>query len=215
MPLSQKPNVLSLGQGRETTMTHERKPLARSIHFARKIHRTMGIFLFAAFIVIGATGLLLGWDKRSFGLIHPKTYSGVSTDMADWLPIESLHEKALAIAREQISPDAPLKVSRIEFRPANGMVKIRFSEGYTGLQLDCTTGELLHVERRRHDFIMSIHDGSILDNLLGTSGEPIKVTYTTVAGTALLLFSITGFWLWMGPRRLRSQRLAQGDVGAQ
>ena len=59
-------------------------------------------------------------------------------------------------------------------------------------------------ERRRSDFIENIHDGSILDHLTGTSGEQIKLVYTSMMGVALLTFTITGFWLWIGPRRMRS-----------
>jgi hypothetical protein len=186
----------------------ERKHYARSIRIARKIHRTMGIVLFALFIVIGSTGLLLGWKKHSGGLILPKSYSGVSTDMSKWLSIDALSERAFKFAREQIDPELSLDLERIDIRPDKGMVKYVFLEGYWGIQLDCTTGELLHIERRRSDFIENIHDGSIFDHYLGTSDEPIKVAYTTVGGSALLLFSVTGFWLWVGPKRLRAGRRA-------
>ena len=43
------------------------------------------------------------------------------------------------------------------------MVKFVFVEGYWGVQLDCTTGELLHLERRPADFIENLHDGSFFD----------------------------------------------------
>lgn len=185
-------------------MPIERKHYARTIRIARKIHRTMGVFLFALFLVVGVTGLLLGWKKHSGGLILPKSYSGVSTDMARWLSIDELSQRAFRIAREQISPDLSLALERIDIRPDKGMVKYVFLEGYWGVQLDCTTGELLHIERRRSDWVENIHDGSILDYYLGTGGEPIKLGYTTITGTALLLFSITGFWLWVGPKRMRA-----------
>ena len=84
------------------------------------------------------------------------------------------------------------------------MVKFVFVEGYWGIQIDCATGNLLHIERRRSDFIENIHDGSILDYLTGTSGEQIKLVYTSMMGVALLTFTITGFWLWLGPKRMRA-----------
>jgi hypothetical protein len=71
------------------------------------------------------------------------------------------------------------------------------------VQLDCTTGELLHIERRRSDFIENIHDGSILDYVIETDGEQIKLVYTTIMGGALLLFTISGFWLWYGPKKFK------------
>lgn len=186
----------------------QRKHYARSIRVARRIHRTLGIFLFVLFLVIGSTGLLLGWKKHAGGLILPKSYGGVSTDMTNWLTIDELSQRAFKIAREQIDPELSLDLERIDIRPDKGMVKYVFLDGYWGIQLDCTTGELLHIERRRSDLIENIHDGSIFDHYLGTSGEPIKLGYTTTAGAALLMFSITGFWLWQGPKRMRTLRRA-------
>ncbi len=84
------------------------------------------------------------------------------------------------------------------------MLRIVFIDGYRGKQLDGATGELLHIERRRSDFVENIHDGSILDLVFNTGGEYIKLLYTTIMGLALLLFTVTGFWLWIGPKRMRN-----------
>ncbi len=177
---------------------------ARTLRLFRKIHRTTGALLFAFFFVLACTGLLLGWKKHSGGLILPKTYAGTSTDMREWLPVSVLHARAVAVARDSISPDLSLELERIDIRPDKGMVKFVFVQGYWGIQLDCATGNLLHIERRRSDFIENIHDGSILDYLTGTSGEQIKLVYTSMMGVALLTFTITGFWLWLGPKRMRA-----------
>jgi hypothetical protein len=83
------------------------------------------------------------------------------------------------------------------------MVKFVFIEGYWGIQLDLATGDLLHIERRRSDFIENLHDGSILDHLFATDGEWMKLIYTTIMGSGILLFSVTGIWLYLGPRRMR------------
>jgi hypothetical protein len=155
---------------------------------------------------VAASGLLLGWKKHTRGYILPKSYTGSSTDPGDWLPLTTLHANALAIARDSISAELSHELERIDIRPDKGMVKFVFVDGYWGVQLDCATGELLHIERRRSDFIENIHDGSILDYLLGTTGEQIKLAYTSIMGSALLTFTVTGFWLWLGPRRMRGQR---------
>lgn len=160
--------------------------------------------LFLLFFVLASTGLLLGWKKHSGGRILPESYQGTSTDLKDWLPIDVLHQKAVRVAHESISPDLSLELERIDMRPDKGMVKFVFIDGYWGIQLDGATGELLHIERRRSDFIENIHDGSILDYLFSTRGEQIKLAYTSLMGLALLTFTITGFWLWIGPKRLRA-----------
>lgn len=133
----------------------------------------------------------------------PKSYKGTSTDLKDWLPFDSLHKNACQIFRDSISSTLPLDLERIDARVDKGMVKFVFIEGYWGIQLDCATGKLLHIERRRSDFIENIHDGSILDYIFNTKDEQLKVIYTSVMGLSLLTFVFTGFWLWMGPKMLR------------
>lgn len=182
----------------------KRKRQAKILKISRKIHRTTGALLFVFFFVVACTGLLLGWKKHSAGIILPKSYSGKSSNPKDWLPVHVLHDKANKIAREQISPSLSLELDRIDFRPDKGMVKFVFIQDYWGLQLDCTTGELLHIERRRSDFIENIHDGSYLDYVLGTSNGQIKLIYTSITGVSLLIFTITGFWLWYGPKQFRA-----------
>jgi uncharacterized iron-regulated membrane protein len=182
----------------------QRKRQAKILRIARKLHRTTGALLFIFFFIVAITGLLLGWKKHSGGIILPKSYQGKSTDMKNWLPVDVLHQKALTIAREQISPDLSPELERIDFRPDKGMVKFVFVQDYWGLQIDCTTGELLHLERRHSDLIENIHDGSILDYLIDTDGGQFKLVYTTIMGGALLLFTISGFWLWYGPKRFRA-----------
>jgi uncharacterized iron-regulated membrane protein len=184
----------------------DRRGQARLLRLARRVHRTTGILLFAFFLFIACTGLLLGWKKHSAGYLLPDSRDGVSSDVSDWLPMTALHANALAFARDSISADISPELDRIDIRPDKGMVKFVFVEDYWGLQLDCTTGELLLIEKRRSDFIEDLHDGSIVDAILGTSDEQIKLMYTSLMGSALLIFSITGFWLWIGPRRLRKAR---------
>jgi len=184
----------------------QRKRQAKILRIARKLHRATGALLFVFFFILACTGLLLGWKKHTGGVILPKSYQGKSTVMKDWLPVDVLHQKALTVVRERISPDMSPELERIDFRPDKGMVKFVFIEDFYGVQLDCTTGELLHIERRRSDFIENIHDGSILDYLTGTDGEQIKLVYTTIMGSALLLFTISGFWLWYGPKQFKRQK---------
>lgn len=188
------------------TPSPERRARAARAHrlrVVRKIHRTAGVTLFALLMVLGSTGLLLGWKKHSGGYILPTSHRGTSTDPADWLPLDTLHAEAMRIAREEISPTLSPELERIDVRPKHGMVKFVFIEDYWGIQLDLATGDLLHIERRRSDFIENLHDGSILDYLLDTDGEWLKLGYTSIMGTGILVFSVTGIWLWLGPRRMR------------
>jgi hypothetical protein len=35
------------------------------------------------------------------------------------------------------------------------------------------------------------------------NGNFFKVLVSSISGLALLIFTITGFWLWYGPKRMR------------
>lgn len=182
----------------------KRKRQAKLLRVARKVHRTAGAMLFVFFFALACTGLLLGWKKHSGGAILAKSFAGKSTNQEEWLPIHVLHDKAVQVIREKVSAELSTEIDRIDIRPDKGMVKFIFVESYWGVQLDCTTGELLHLERRRSDFIEHLHDGSYFDNVLGTEYGQIKLVYTSVMGVALLIFTITGFWLWYGPKQFRA-----------
>lgn len=185
---------------------NSRQKQASLLRIFRKVHRTTGAFLFVFFFFISLSGLLLGWKKHSGGIILPKSYQGTSTELKDWLPLDSLHRKAIKILHDSVSAGLSLELERIDVRKNKGMVKFVFTDHYYGIQLDGATGKLLQIERRRSDIIENIHDGSILDYYFGTSKEQIKLVYTTIMGLALLVFTITGFWLWYGPKRMRKTR---------
>lgn len=182
---------------------NERQQQAKLLRFCRKIHRTTGVLLFVFFFIISVTGLLLGWKKHSGGLIMPKSYTGTSTDLKDWLAVDSLHTIACKLLHDSVSADLSLDLDRIDIRKDKGMVKFVFADHFWGIQLDGATGALLHIERRRSDFIEKIHDGSILDMYFATSNGLIKPVYTGIMGFALIIFTVTGFWLWYGPKKMR------------
>lgn len=183
--------------------TDRRKQQASLIRLFRKLHRTTGAILFVFFFLTAITGLTLGWKKNSGGYILPESFQGSSADLKDWKSIESLHAIACRIAKDSISPELSMELERIDARPDKGMVKFVFIDGYWGIQLDGATGNLLQIERRRSDFIENIHDGSVLDHIFKTNTEILKLIYTTIMGLSLLLFTITGFWLWFGPKMMR------------
>lgn len=195
-------------------MTTKKQPYYKSVNLIRsfrKVHRQIAIVLFVFFLIISATGLLLGWKKNSFGLILPPTSKGVSSDLKTWLPFDSLQSIAINALHDSISPTLSGDLERIDARPSKGIVKFVFADDYWEVQLDGTNGEVLQITRRRSDIIENIHDGTILDVLFNTKNDQFKLIYTTIMGFALLMLTMTGFWLWYGPKRLRRQK--QVDSG--
>jgi uncharacterized iron-regulated membrane protein len=176
---------------------NKRQRQATIIRRFRKVHRYSGITLFVFFLIIGVTSVLLGWKKHTGDIIMPETRRGTTETLTEWLPLDSLQKIALGSL-----PDTDYTMDRIDRRPGKGIAKFRFEQGNMEVQVDGGTGEVLHQGPRRADLIESIHDGSYVDNLLGTRGV-FKVFYSTVTGLSLTLFVISGFWLWYGPKRMR------------
>ena len=108
----------------------KRQKQAKILRIFRKIHRTTGAFLFVFFFFVSVTGILLGWKKHSNGLILPKSYNGSSTDLKDWLPIDSLHKNACKILHDSVSADLSLELERIDIRKEKGMVKFVFVDHF-------------------------------------------------------------------------------------
>ncbi|WP_439506489.1 PepSY domain-containing protein [Sediminibacterium sp.] len=181
-----------------------RQSQAKILRNFRKLHRITGAALFIFFFIVAITGSLLGWKKNSSGVIMAKSYKGTSTNLKDWLSIDSLYQKACTFLKDSVSKDLSIEIDRIDIRKEKGMVKFTFANHFTGLQLDGSNSNILHIERRRADYIEKIHDGSIIDFYLGWDGY-FKLVYTTIMGIALVVFTITGFWLWYGPKRMRKQ----------
>ena len=180
-----------------------KKNYAKTLRTVRKIHRTAGTLLFSFFFIIAITGLLLGWKKNSNGTILPNSYQGTSTNLRYWLPLDTLQQIAFKTLQDSIDDNIDLNLQRIDARPKKGMIKFVFDNHYWGIQLDGATGNVLAITKRRSDFFENIHDGSILDIIFGAKGEIIKLFYTSIMGIALLIFTITGFWLWYGPKLMR------------
>ncbi|WP_299527912.1 PepSY domain-containing protein [uncultured Lutibacter sp.] len=182
---------------------------AKILRIFRKVHRTTGALLFIFFFFISVSGILLGWKNNSLGVLLPKTLEGTSTNLKNWLPIDSLHKNACKILHDSVSSDLSLELNRIDIRKNKGVVKFLFENHYSEIQLDGTTGELLQISERQSDFIENLHDGSILDKYFKTTQSQFKLIYTTIMGFALLLFTITGFWLWYGPKKMKQKKRRQ------
>ena len=170
------------------TQANKRTKQARTLRIFRKIHRITGAALFIFFFFISVTGFLLGWKKHSNGVLMPETYVGTSTDLKKWLPIDSLHTKAVLVLRDSVSPNISTEIDRIDIRKEKGSVKFVFTDHFWGIQLDGATGDVLHVDKRYSDFIENIHDGSIL--VTGGTTAVLSEPYTGQASAERLLMPI-------------------------
>ncbi|WP_375769445.1 PepSY domain-containing protein [Archangium gephyra] len=160
----------------------------------RPLHRWVGVPLTLLILLSSLTGLLLGW-KKYVAVLQPPVQRGVSLEARDWQPLHAVSSAAEAGLREHLGA-SPGPIDRLDVRPSKGVAKVLFREGFWEVQVDLTTARVLSVDRRASDFIETLHDGSIL-------GEASRATMSTVLGLGLLLLSLSGLWLWWGPKLAR------------
>jgi uncharacterized iron-regulated membrane protein len=162
----------------------------------RSIHKWIGISVALFMLVTSITGVMLGW-KKNVELLQPATLKGGTLDVTKWVSFEKISQSALraidSVTNEENSID------RLDVRFDKGIIKVLFTKGYWEAQVDAATGKTLSVAQRHADWIEHIHDGSIINDFF-------KLIYTNYIGFGLLFLSITGFWLWYGPKRIRKAK---------
>ncbi len=172
------------------------KPKVKALRLYRVFHRWLGIPLIIFFFIIGITSILLAWKKKA-ELLPPTLKTSVEN--GTWiLPSEMVQIGEIEI--EKLGLDT--EVDRIDIRPDKGIAKITFKTHFTEVQLDGFSGEVLSVSTRHSDWIEKVHDGSIID-YYWTGEEGAKLTYSTLTSLGLILMSISGFYLWYFPKRIR------------
>lgn len=176
----------------------------RVLRKVRSLHNLVAIPLLLVVGISSITGILLGW-KKNVDVLQPPTRSAPAASLDDWRPLHQLGEVARAALESELGGADPglLVVDRLDVRPDKGIVKVLFP-GAWEVQVEGVSGEVRSVARRHSDWIESIHDGSIIS-------DGFKLLAMNGLGIGLLALSVTGFWMWLGPRRLRRQRRSQTE----
>ena len=168
--------------------------VVRWLRRARPLHRWVGVPLTVLIVLSSLTGILLGW-KKQFAVLQPPVQRGASLDARDWLPLHHISAAAEAALHARLG-EPPGPIDRLDVRPSKGVAKVLFRDGFWEAQVDLSTARVLSVDRRASDFIETLHDGSLL-------GEGGRVAVSTLLGLGLLMLSVSGLWLWWGPRLTR------------
>lgn len=167
--------------------------LVNSLRQFRVLHKWVGISIVAFMLVTSITGLLLGW-KKNVEWLQPPTGKGQSLNLQEWTSFDVIAKSAIR-ALDSITHQ-PNRIDKMDVRLDKGIVKVLFVKGYWEVQVDSKTGRTLSVAQRHSDWIEHVHDGSIVS-------DGFKLFYTNYIGWGLLILTVTGFWLWYGPRRIR------------
>lgn len=171
------------------------KNLVKSLRNFRIWHRTLGLILAAFLLVSAITGVLLSL-KKDVAIIQPPTQKGVATSLAEWKSIDELSRLASDALIKKYPAQKDNVVDRIDVRPSKGIAKAIFEKGNWEVQIDGSTGAIKSIEKRYSDWIESLHDGSIVNDLF-------KLISMNFLGIGLIFLIATGFWLWYGPKEFR------------
>ncbi len=181
-------------------MSLKTRQLAKDTRFYRKLHKFVAVPMLVFMLLLGSTGLLLTW-KSELNL-QPPSQQG-STKNNTLISLDQIHKTAIHFAD---SLKLSNTIDRIDYRPNKGIAKVRFTNHFTELQIDCYTGNILSVKQRTDSIIEMIHDGSIIDYLFGSTSENAKLLYSSITSLALLLLAFSGFWLWFKPKQIKHHK---------
>lgn len=166
-------------------MNQLRRTLAKwSFH----LHLWVGVATGVLFLVVGVTGVLLN-HKRGLGLM-PEVEHAPSAPFEASLPLAALVEAARAEAGDEA---AAAGVDRMDVRPRDGLVKVRFRDrNVTEVTVDLASGAVLDVGVRNDVFLEKLHSGEVFG--------PRWVLLSDLVGVAGILLVGTGLWLWLNPK---------------
>lgn len=159
----------------------------------RSIHKWASIIIALPLLVVLISGILL-LLKKEISFIQPPTARGES-------PVPSLHfDQVLAIAQSVSTAKIQSwdDIDRLDIRPSKGLIKIR-SYNRVEIQIDSSSGEILHIAKRRSDLIESIHDGTFFH-------KKANLWLMLPSAVAALLILVTGVVLFFIPYIIKNRK---------
>jgi len=152
------------------------------------VHLWLGVTTGALLLVVSVTGVLLN-HKRGLGLM-PEVDHTPTAPFASALPLPRLVDVAAAHAGPGV---ADTGVDRMDVRPDDGLVKVRFRDRrVTEVTVALATGDVLHMGERNDVFLEKLHSGEVF-------GSRWVLLSDFAAVTAALLV-VSGLWLWLVPK---------------
>jgi uncharacterized iron-regulated membrane protein len=168
-------------------------------------HLWLGLWTAAFVIVVSVTGIILN-HKTMFGLMNEPDHKP-SAALSTALPLERLVALSIQAFNHPEYQDEK-GINRMDFRPKQGYVKVRFRDPQnTEVILDVTTGEVLSLAPRNDVFMEQLHSGE----LLGANW----VLLSDITAIALIFLTLSGIYIWLYPklsRRRLDERTRRKEV---
>jgi uncharacterized iron-regulated membrane protein len=177
-------------------------PRRRWTRWAFYLHLWLGVIATLALVSLSITGVLLN-HKRGLGLM-PDVAHATDAPLRASVSIDSLAIAALQAVPTAVRgswtpgmPVDPALIDRMDVRPRNGFVKVRFRDrANTEVTVDLASGRAIHVGPRNDVFLEKLHSGEIFGDRF--------VLLSDGAALMLIVTLVTGYWLWLAPRLARA-----------
>ncbi len=159
----------------------------------RKLHRWGAVLIALPLLVVVVSGLMLQ-VKKQVTWVQPETKKG--SGKAPQVGMDQLLDTLKTVPEAEVSGWGD--VDRVDVRPKDGIYKVTCKNGHE-VQVDFTTGKILHVAYRRSDLIEAFHDGSVF-------GDGVKLGVFLPAAVVLLALWVTGLILFAHPWWVKLRR---------
>ncbi|MEI7473075.1 MAG: PepSY domain-containing protein [Chitinophagaceae bacterium] len=179
--------------------------MAKSLLLQSRLwHRKIASVLFVFFLFISITAIMLAWKAVFTNVIFDNKKITGDTNFQKWLPLDSLELIAVNSINEKTNNKFKHAES-IQLKPAKGYINFTFKNNLN-IQVDGATGNTIHIEQKNGSLIQDIHDGAIVDGWVTNKWGLSKKIYSTIMGLALLLLTISGFWMWYKPKQIKQSK---------
>jgi len=163
-------------------------PIIRSLaRWMFHTHVWIGVLATALLVVVSVTGIMLN-HKDALGFMPDA--EAVGPGLEGSLPLADLVRAAESAAGNAAAASG---VDRMDVRPDDGYVKVRFADRVvTEVTVALRSGEVLQVGERNDVFIEKLHSGEIFgDNW---------ILLSDALAIGLLLLLVSGTWMWLYPK---------------
>jgi len=159
----------------------------------RTLHKWISIVIAIPLLVIFVTGVLL-LVKKEFSVLQPPTMKG-----QEQTPTIAFNQILTIVQSvKDVEVNSWQDIDRLDVRPNKGIIKIR-TNNRLEIQLDASSGKVLHVAQRNSDLIESIHDGTFFE-------KNANLWLMLPVAIASIIMLITGVIMFLLPYLKKNRR---------
>jgi len=159
----------------------------------RTLHKWISIVIAIPLLIIFVTGVLL-LVKKEFSVLQPPTMKG-----QEQTPTIAFNQILTIVQSvKDVQVNSWQDIDRLDVRPNKGVIKIR-TNNRLEIQLDASSGKVLHVAQRNSDLIESIHDGTFFE-------KNANLWLMLPVAIASIIMLITGVIMFLLPYLKKNRR---------